>query len=269
MRPIFLIFLFFILSCNRSTPPVKNPLPIFSDSVFSDGKKIKDKNTVSDSDSSGTADVDWDWTQGSDGYEEELSDPTPDMIIVESNTNHNPKKIVRVKPESDIKTGNLVYDIPDTMIVGKLYIIRIRINRDTSDKTISEGLSTKSISTGIRTTYKMEVSVIDPSDDGDKYFNITKSNENTQLVEDSGYTEWVYGITPLKSGRRKINLVISIIKGDNKKQVVYLDEVWVKSNAVVAIKKGWNDNWKWWMTTIIIPLIIWLYNRRKKKESKE
>lgn len=266
MRSVFLILIFFIISCNRSTPPVKPTPPVFVDSVLSNGKKIKDDNPISGIDSS---DIDWDWTDGSGEVDEEVADPSPDIIIIEPKVKRNQKKNIEVRPDNEIKMGNLVYDIPDTMVVGKLYIIRIRINRDTSDKTISNGLSPRSASAEIRTTYKMEVSVIDPSNDGDKYFNITKSNENTQFVEDSGYTEWVYGITPIKSGRRKINLVISIIKGENKKQIVYLDEVWVKSNPVVAIKKGWNDNWKWLMTTIIIPLIIWLYNRRKKKDTKE
>lgn len=167
--------------------------------------------------------------------------------------------------DAKIKIGTLVYHIPDTMIAKKTYIIKVRINRDTLDTKIFETFDDKIIQSHIKTTSTMEVAIIDPSPDNDKSFNIVKSNDDDQLVDNDEYTEWVYGITPLKNGKLKLNIVVSIIKDGNKKQIVYFDDIFVKSNPKANISDFVKENWKWGMSTIIIPFIIWWWNNRKKK----
>jgi hypothetical protein len=176
-----------------------------------------------------------------------------------TNTKKTPK-------DSDVKIGNLVYHIPDTMIEKKTYMIRIRLNRDQTDKTLKNGIQEKTIETTIKTTSRMEVEVIDPSPEDRKSFEIVKSNEDIQMVEDSGYTEWVYGVTPLKTGTLKLNIVVSIIKGEDKKQIVYFDDIYVKSNPKENVNEFVSKYWQWFMSTIIIPFVVWFYNKRKKKD---
>jgi hypothetical protein len=88
------------------------------------------------------------------------------------------------------------------------------------------------------------------------------------MIEDSGYTEWVYTVTPLRTGKHSLNLVVSIIKEGNKKETVYNDLVYIRSNPKEVIKGFWERNWQWAFSTILIPLIIWFYNKRKKKNEK-
>jgi hypothetical protein len=170
---------------------------------------------------------------------------------------------------SDVKMGNLIYHIPDTMIEKKTYMIRIRLNRSISDRDIKNGIQDKIVETTIKTTSRMEVEVIDPSPEDRKSFEIVKSNEDIQMVEDSGYTEWIYGVTPLKTGTLKLNIVISIIKGEDKKQIVYFDDIYVKSNHKENTKEFVSKYWQWFMSTIIIPFVVWFYNKRKKKGTTE
>ena len=101
----------------------------------------------------------------------------------------------------------------------------------------------------------MSVELIDPIGD---IFQIKEVNIQKQLV-DSSYTEWKYNIMPLKSGQNKLDLVISIYKDDDVKQIVYSDDIYVQSNAPAQIKSFWYDNWKWSIETLIIPIITWLF----------
>ena len=120
---------------------------------------------------------------------------------------------------------------------------------------ISENLNGKLISKNIKTSDNMQVELIDPTGE---CFKISEINSKKQLV-DSSYTEWIFNVMPLRSGKNKLNLVISIFRKDDVKQKVYSDEIYVQSNAPAQIKTFWYDNWKWSIETLIIPIITWLF----------
>jgi len=160
--------------------------------------------------------------------------------------------------------GSLVYHIPDTMIKKKTYTLRLRINRDTSDKSILL-IDNGSVSTVIKTTSKMEIIIVDPSPPEDKSFEIIKSNDDKQIVDNDSYTEWIYNVTPLKSGNLKLNIIISIIKSGDKKQVVYFKDIRVRSNPSADFFDFIKKYWQWMMTTLVIPLVVWWWRSRKKK----
>ena len=80
-------------------------------------------------------------------------------------------------------------------------------------------------------------------------------------------------LTPIKGGDIFLKIMVSVIvkseEGTIKKDIPVYDEIIsVKSNAIFTIKGFINQYWQWIMTTIIIPLIVWFYNKKKKnKES--
>lgn len=174
-----------------------------------------------------------------------------------------------IDKEEDIKIGQIIYKVPDTMIVMKNYQITIRISRNKNLSNIDENLSNV-IKKSIKTTSKMEVSLVDPSPDK-KSFNILPINRPDQIVDSTDYTEWIFQVSPIRSGLNKLNLVVSIIKNGDTKQVVYTDEIFVKSNSPAQIKRWWEVNWEWSMDKIIIPIVLWIFGvwvgrRRKKKK---
>lgn len=174
-----------------------------------------------------------------------------------------------VSPKVDnieIKFGSLVYHIPDTMVKKKTYTIRLRINRDTTDKSILVvDDNEKMESTTIKTTSKMEVLIVDPSPPENKSFEIVKSNDDKQIVDDDSYTEWIYSVTPLRSGNLKLNIIISIVRDNNKKQIVYFKDIIVKSNPGADVIDFIKKYWQWMISTLIIPLVVWWWKNRKKK----
>ena len=164
--------------------------------------------------------------------------------------------------------GLVVYNIPDTMVLGSCYIVKIRINRDTTEQTdIKKDI--KQIHTSkIRTSERMEVLIVDPLPENKKAFDIknTLGDDKSQFVEKDDYTEWVYNICPIRSGDYQLSVVISMVKGDNKKDKSYLSNVTVRNNPIVVVESFWEKYWQWLMTTLILPFVIWIFNRLKKKE---
>jgi hypothetical protein len=173
-------------------------------------------------------------------------------------------KVVKETKKSNL--GQILYKVPDTMQVMKNYEVIVRISRSETNVEIKDGLDTKVIQNKITTSSKMEVQLKDPTGQN---FDIIEINSADQMV-DSSYTEWRYNVKPIKSGQNQLMLIVSIFIGDDVKQTVFSDQIWVKSNPKAQIGTFWQKNWQWSMDKILIPIVtflfgIWFSKRKKKK----
>lgn len=171
------------------------------------------------------------------------------------------------KPTTSSNIGKVVYQVPDTMKVRHSYTIKVRIGFDKKEIHIEENLGTKIKESSIKISEKMTVELVDGSPDDQKSFTIVKENSDKQLIDSNDYTEWIFDVTPLRAGNKKLNLVISIIKGTDVKQKVYSDIITVKSDYVKEGLTFWEKYWQWSFSTLIIPFIIFLYKRRTEKKN--
>ncbi len=165
---------------------------------------------------------------------------------------------------NSIAVGQVVYHIPDTMVVYSDYDVTVRISRDGKDLKITNAMSGRSVTAEIKTTARMEVDLLDSSPDSSFY--IKKINANKQIVDTFGYTEWKFTVRPIKHGKKSLNLVISIILGHAKKQIVYTDNVHVKDSISKEVGKFWKGEYKWLFSTFLIPIFIYFWKRKGKKE---
>lgn len=179
------------------------------------------------------------------------------------------KKQLINKPISD--SGLIVYKVPDTMLVRITYTIKIRINRSISDtKSINEiakGISNP-VKDTIKTSSSMEVNLIDPSPEDHKSFLITKLNNDQQSVDLQGYSEWVYSVTPIVSGYKELDLVVSTVENGIPKSKVYQKQCHIKSNAPAQILTFWDKYWEWILGSIgsLLAFFIMLFKNKKSKE---
>jgi hypothetical protein len=182
------------------------------------------------------------------------------------------KEIVTSESKSTIQStndlGQVIYKVPDTMKVMNNYEVIVRISKSSNNVEITSNLNGKIFSKNIKTSNKMQVELVDPTNS----FQIKEINNQKQLV-DSTYTEWKFNVLPLKPGSNKLDLVVSIIRGDDIKQVVFSDEIFVHSNTPAQIKEFWYENWKWSMEKLIIPVITWFFGiwwgKRSEKKKKK
>ncbi len=188
----------------------------------------------------------------------------PISINREITTIENPIKSTPI--QSVVSMGQIVYNIPDTMNVLQDYKIVIRISKESNLIDIQENLNGRTVRSEIRVENRMEVKVVDPSGDN---FKIIPINRERQLVENGEYTQWFFSVTPLKSGEDlKLDLVVSIIIGEDIKEIVYTDSVLVKSSPTIQVKSWWDRNWSWVIEVMLIPFGIWIWNYIKDKIKK-
>ena len=203
--------------------------------------------------------------------EKEETEPNPSEtkeINVKSIIKKSKLKIIEIKNpylKTTTNNGHVVYHIPPIMSVRDTYQVSLVISKTTLN--IYEDFEGVVKTTTIPITETMEVKLIDPSPMDDKTFSIVPDNEAEQLIEDGNeVTKWTWNVTPLKSGGANLKIVVSIIKNGHKKETVYQDNIHIKTNPGKTIPIFIGKYWQWFLSTLIIPFGIWLYNRKKEKE---
>jgi hypothetical protein len=185
-------------------------------------------------------------------------------------TTKNPNiKIVTVNnntvSKSTVKDGRVVYKIPTEMRYKETSQVILRISK--SSVTIYDNLEGEVKTTMIPTSETMEVKLIDPSPKDGKMFDIVQDNSDQQIIEDGEeFTQWSWNVTPIKTGKANLKIVISVIKDGKKKETVYEDNIKVKIDVLKQLGDFIDKYWQWCMSTLILPFGIWFYNKRKKKE---
>jgi hypothetical protein len=185
------------------------------------------------------------------------------------------KVIDKSSNQSDTTSGWIAYSVPENMKVAKSYSVKVRISKKTNgqnkaililgdDDAINNPLY-ESVATidDIKVSGEMSAEL---RGDSDK-FNIVALSTSTQNIDTSSYTEWEWVVVPKKSGDTPLKLVIKL-KDLNKDIIVFNKTIKVKTNVSVAVEGFFEKYWQWLMTTIIIPIFIYFWNRKKKKEKR-
>jgi hypothetical protein len=166
---------------------------------------------------------------------------------------------------STTSDGRIAYKVPSDMLVRNTYQVIVRISK--SSVHIYENLNGEVKTSTIPITQSMEVKVIDPSPSDNKMFDIVSDNKPIQLVENNeNVTQWTFNVTPVRSGTSKLKIVVSIIRDGLVKEVVYEDDVTVKTDITKTVPYFIAKYWQWLLSTIVIPIIIWFTKRKKKDE---
>jgi len=169
-----------------------------------------------------------------------------------------------------INKGDIIYVIKDSMVVGEISIVDMTISKNmniTEIVTEIETFSDESIYTdNIRITPIMRAKLIDPSGIN---FIITPLTSEEQIIENNGYTIWKWNVMPLIKGSNDLYLSVDVIIDDNSKSIeVYNDKILVISNETFITKTTnfFLEHWKWFLSTLIIPILIFFYKFKTKKD---
>ena len=266
MRYIFFLFLFILFSCKTTINTNNTPPPPPLDKGFSDCDKdgIFDKVEI---------------IRASQDYPP-IIEESKVVTKVKSKTNKTIKtnKVPVVQPKQDVKPRGLIaYSVPDQMEVGQEYSVKVRISKQ-NDRTvllvgdreipISDNLDSVKVES-ITVSPIMSASLLSSKKD----FEIIPLSTDIQNIEENGYTEWEWNVSPLQGGENNLKLNVKIrIKEDGndyyKDITVFERKIKVKSNLGSSIKDFVFNNWEWFMGAIFIPLFqwLWLLWKRKKEE---
>lgn len=174
----------------------------------------------------------------------------------------------------DTTKGWIAYSVPKEMQVSKSYSIKVRISKKTNQNkatlVIGDGYSINNPNLpsivsieDIKVSGEMTPELISEPD----AFKINLLSTPTQNIDNESYTEWEWNVTPLKSGNTTLKLIIKI-KEINKDIIVFNRNISVKSNVPVVVKGFFEKYWQWIMSTFIIPIFLFFWNRKKKAKRK-
>jgi len=295
MRYIFFLFLFILFSCKTQQNIVDNTPG--STPIVNDEKSVM----IYDYDKDGVPD-NYDKCPDVIGSRENMGCPeimesvvkdVPDNIVwapapppeptLETKHKDKSKKTKEVEneilqPKKEVRPKGLIaYSVPNEMQVGEEYSVKVRISKQ-NDKTvllvgdreipISDNLEEVKVES-ITVSPVMSASLLSSKKD----FEITPLSTDIQNIDDEGYTEWAWSVSPLQGGENNLKLNVKIrIKEDGndyyKDITVFERKIKVKSNLGSSIKDFVFNNWEWFMGAIFIPLFqwLWLLWKRKKEE---
>ena len=169
----------------------------------------------------------------------------------------------------DISQGDIMYLIQDSMIVGKINVVNMTISYGIEATEIIAEIETFDDETvyteSIRIAPVMKARLIDVSGDNFKIIPITPEE---QFLEFNSYTRWVWNVTPLSEGNHQLSLSVDVVLNDKGKTIeVYDDFIYVYSTQS-TISKIWDfiaENWKWFLSSLVLPLFYFLFKIFKKK----
>ena len=193
---------------------------------------------------------------------------------IEKHENKTQLKVVDRTSDSklnDTTHGWIAYSVPEEMKVAKSYSIKVRISKKTGqtkadlilgnhDAINNPQLPSIATIEDVKVSGEMSAEL---RADGES-FDIKALSTPVQNIDNESYTEWEWIVTPKKSGNSPIKLIIKV-KELNKDIVVFNKSIKIQKNVTVAVEGFFEKYWQWLMTTIIIPIFIYFWNRKKKK----
>jgi hypothetical protein len=159
--------------------------------------------------------------------------------------------------------GNILFNPPTQMTRDKTERIEVRISRDAMDASGLVG-SGAVIEDTVRVSDRMSVSLY-----GDK-FKVVAISDELQLVEQTGYTEWSFDVTPLAAGKnQQLTLKVSIhLASGLKNKLVYSEPITIDVDPKSATLKWLADNWKLLtlllFTALLVAYVVRAIRGRKK-----
>ncbi|MBL7808002.1 MAG: hypothetical protein JNN28_09320 [Saprospiraceae bacterium] len=111
---------------------------------------------------------------------------------------------------SAARTGSVLYRVPGVMQVRQATrcVIRVAVNEDAILENIllDEHVEVKS---RVEISDVMSAELLDPEGGS---FQISALNARTQLIRETGYTEWNFQVTPLREGEHQLLVKVSIME---------------------------------------------------------
>jgi hypothetical protein len=185
--------------------------------------------------------------------------------------------IVNIEQRSDNLEGLIGYTVPNDMIVGNKYTIKVRISRENNITKLVVGDRNIPISSDDNTTVNIESITISPVMSAYLFtnkdnFKVDILSTEYQNIGSKGTTEWGWDVVPLKAGDNILKLTVKIRVTENGetnyRDIIVFDKTLdIKTNIKFSILEWVKTNWQWFMVIILIPLVKWLYELYKGRNN--
>jgi hypothetical protein len=168
----------------------------------------------------------------------------------------------------DKMPGRILFDPPAAMKQGRKERVTVRISKNALEdlkKDIPPDRNTTIDKIDVLPFMTVKLS------GGDAFQVESLEKKEDQFVGADRFTDWNYDVTPSKSGEQELDLAVGVrIKlptGGEEVRFYPLYERKVKVSVSVwySTTHFVSDHWEWIAGTVLIPLLVWAWNNRKKK----
>lgn len=189
--------------------------------------------------------------------------------------NQSPSPVAQSKIDSllaRLEFGNIVFNIPPSMVLNKVESISLLLSKkhtmqELQKRILEEAVTGDIQSAKIKVHDEMQAII---TGDG---FQMTAVTPDTLPISQQEVTEWKWDVRPLRSGRLRLHVVLNALAdlddgtGPHPYPIRTFDKEYM-------VEVPWRDkplfyfisnNWQWLWTALIIPLVAWVWNRRRKK----
>lgn len=164
------------------------------------------------------------------------------------------------------RTGNLVFNVPDTMKLNSSQGIHLVLSVDRTVAALRKIIKED----GVLRERSVQVSQIMAADLKGPGFKVENINPALQVVNFSGETEWRWEITAIKPGVQRLYLTLNaIVNIDGQERPYTLMTHQEEINIYVTIRQKISgfvgENWEWLWSAVLVPFIGWLWEYKRKK----
>jgi hypothetical protein len=186
-----------------------------------------------------------------------------------------PQSLIRTAEEAmntwpfadQLKQASMAFTTPEVLELGESADMQLIINPTQTLEEVSRALSVSGsrVASNVLVSKVVVANVIAPD------FEVTEFiRGGRQAVDPNGPTEWRWTITPKTEGNLAINVtILAVIElgSDRAEKLikVFDRQVKVTVTPTYAIKTFVKENWQW-LWSVVVPFLIWLFMRSRKKE---
>ena len=161
--------------------------------------------------------------------------------------------------------GNIAFNTPDIMGLDEVYQVELLLSPSEDSASLAESITGDGpVETveGVRVAPEMEATLVGAG------FEIKAATPARQAVGRLQRTRWAWDVSPKSKGSKNLHLTLSariLVEGKDTPYVVktFSRTIKVEVSFWGSVLAFLGNNWQWLWTTLIVPLVMWLWKRKK------
>lgn len=165
-----------------------------------------------------------------------------------------------------LMNAGMAFSVTNKANIDEKIQAQLLIDPNQNAEQLSTQLSVKGITIKqpIKITEVVKATITAPS------FVVTEITDESQILADVGPTDWRWELKPTKAGTHEVKLTVSAIVNKENKDRPYTLKTFERTVTVEITKEqiviDWfKENYKWVITSLLIPLIGFIFKEKIKK----
>jgi hypothetical protein len=167
-----------------------------------------------------------------------------------------------------LRQGNMAFKVEPEMFIDQQSEATLVIDTTVTQQELEALIGPGAVGSTLLVSKVIVTKLIAPS------FEVTNVTPERQALIDGSPTKWQWLLKPLEEGRHKVKLsVTAVLKVDGQSVerfiVTFERDIFVHVTMENRVSKFWHSNWQWVISTLLLPLAIWFWHRRRKAKTAE